>query len=316
MRNLRVRQGLEEATPVPDSLEQAATWAAAAAEAAADMGNFHQSMYCNVGEEDEERQQATFTFVYQLACELGKSQRFASGAVRVIFAEQNDLDRCAKQWEPLQIGVELRSLPHNSSAEVGEALLGASILLVVAPTRRWLPAVAPLLAASQDVPVVLVNAECSRIVSSGLVDSEGSLIFAPYYRIISGAELEPGDEQVPMGGAGADTSAWTGVDRPLTNTFHMEHMEPPEDDLLINAAVVVRVWPRPYSVWEEDPDDPQAVDGFSLLDLNDIRAPSAKETRTMLWVSRAALAEKRNAEAAAVKARRTKDADKWSDSFN
>eukprot|EP00913_Durusdinium_trenchii_P024847 g23322.t1 len=38
------------------------------------------------------------------------------------------------------------------------------------------------------------------------------------------------------------------------------------------VAVVVRVWPRPFSVWEDNPEDPEAIDGYFLLDVNDTRA--------------------------------------------
>ena len=34
-----------------------------------------------------------------------------------------------------------------------------------------------------------------------------------------------------------------------------------QDPLPLNSAVIVRVWPRPYSVWEDNPEDPEAIDG-------------------------------------------------------
>lgn len=37
----------------------------------------------------------------------------------------------------------------------------------------------------------------------------------------------------------------------------------------MNSAVIVRVWPRPYSVWEDNPEDPEAIDGYFLLDVNE-----------------------------------------------
>ena len=36
-----------------------------------------------------------------------------------------------------------------------------------------------------------------------------------------------------------------------------------QDPLPLNSAVIVRVWPRPYSVWEDNPEDPEAIDGTS-----------------------------------------------------
>ena len=36
-----------------------------------------------------------------------------------------------------------------------------------------------------------------------------------------------------------------------------------KDPLPLNSAVIVRVWPRPYSVWEDNPEDPEAIDGTS-----------------------------------------------------
>ena len=42
-----------------------------------------------------------------------------------------------------------------------------------------------------------------------------------------------------------------------------------QDPLPLNSAVIVRVWPRPYSVWEDNPEDPEAIDGYFLLDVNE-----------------------------------------------
>lgn len=45
-----------------------------------------------------------------------------------------------------------------------------------------------------------------------------------------------------------------------------------QDPLPLNSAVIVRVWPRPFSVWEDNPEDPESIDGYFLLDVNEQQA--------------------------------------------
>ncbi|CAK9054373.1 DUF1995 domain-containing protein [Durusdinium trenchii] len=74
----------------------------------------------------------------------------------------------------------------------------------------------------------------------------------------------------------------------LLPVFHLEQFDPDDDKdpIPLNSAVVVRVWPRPFSVWEDNPEDPEAIDGYFLLDVNDTRAQDPEDCLTFLKGSR------------------------------
>mmetsp|Transcript_7861 Transcript_7861/g.12519 ORF Transcript_7861/g.12519 Transcript_7861/m.12519 type:complete len:100 (-) Transcript_7861:73-372(-) len=88
------------------------------------------------------------------------------------------------------------------------------------------------------------------------------------------------------------------MERLLLPVFHLEQYEPPEDKELIplNPAVITRVWPRPFSVWEDNPDDPDSIEGYFLLDVNDVRAPNGDDMVAFLTMSRKATKDLRNRE--------------------
>eukprot|EP00971_Amphidinium_carterae_P007406 147053-Amphidinium_carterae.1 len=54
------------------------------------------------------------------------------------------------------------------------------------------------------------------------------------------------------------------------------------DDL--NEAVVMRVWPKSFTIWEDNPTDPAAVDGYFLLGLRD-DVPSRPDVMRLLTSS-------------------------------
>merc|ERR1719401_960559 len=108
-------------------------------------------------------------------------------------------------------------------------ILDAAVLVMVAPTEVELPAILRLLEGMEkigkDIPVVFVNA---KLQSGG---SQAGILMAKARKLLT----------------------------QLTPTFHLEQFEPDSDDPLLNAGVVSRVWPRPYSTWEDNPDDPDAT---------------------------------------------------------
>merc|ERR1719330_2213292 len=74
-------------------------------------------------------------------------------------------------------------------------------------------------------------------------------------------------------------------EKSLVPTFHLEQIEPPDDEDL-NPCVVTRVWPRPFSTWEDNPEDPDAIDGFFLMDLNEQKAPEGDTIKSLLQASK------------------------------
>lgn len=64
-------------------------------------------------------------------------------------------------------------------------------------------------------------------------------------------------------------------------------MTPCQDPLPLNSAVIVRVWPRPFSVWEDNPEDPESIDGYFLLDVNEQQAQDDCAVLTLMTVDAA-----------------------------
>mmetsp|Transcript_66620 Transcript_66620/g.135645 ORF Transcript_66620/g.135645 Transcript_66620/m.135645 type:complete len:136 (+) Transcript_66620:3-410(+) len=88
-------------------------------------------------------------------------------------------------------------------------------------------------------------------------------------------------------GAGTLLKQYRKFEKTLLPVFHLEQIDPPEDDAVgLNSCVVSRVWPRPYSTWEDNPDDPEALDGYFLLDLNESQAPPVQDCLDFLRISR------------------------------
>ncbi|CAE8598682.1 unnamed protein product [Polarella glacialis] len=149
------------------------------------------------------------------------------------------------------------------------AMMSAAVLVVVTPGQAELPAVLAVYEALKDtgrkVPMVFVNAR--------LVQDVGAA-------------------------AGALLNNYRNMERLLLPVFHLEQYEPPEDKELIplNPAVITRVWPRPFSVWEDNPDDPDSIEGYFLLDVNDVRAPNGDDMVAFLTMSRKATKDLRNRE--------------------
>merc|ERR1719401_3383074 len=89
-------------------------------------------------------------------------------------------------------------------------------------------------------------------------------------------------------GAGTLLRQFRKFEQKLLPVFHLEQIDPPEEgDLLgLNSCVVSRVWPRPYSTWEDNPEDPEAIDGYFLMDLNESQAPPVQDCLEYLKISR------------------------------
>lgn len=241
-------EALEVATPVPESLEQAASWAAQAVLAAREEGVAVQAMLCSIqGEEEGSLLSEGVDFSELLVREFVALGATSGIGVRVIFGDADTASQCAKAWEPLPPSVALGHLPEGV-AELPR-LLDAPFVIVVAPVEAEMPAVAALagLAATEKATLIVVNAE-------------------------------PG--QGPAEAA-------------MNCTFHMQQVVVQDlDGSPLNPAIITRAWPRRFATWEDNPDDPDADNGYYFLQVHEDAAPSTREVRVMLATSKANFKER------------------------
>lgn len=264
-----VQAALEAATPVPQSFDQATAWACAAVLNAAEAGRMKQTIFFNSGTSEADISGdlgLVLSFVEQFGKMLTQAKPLEGGNVRVLFNDLGSSALATQRWTqdgelpenlkpdyfpPMTRAVEAQV---SDNSYKFEEILDAEILIVVVPTEAELPAILRLLDTmgnqAKDIPIIFVNA---RLQSSG---SQAGILMSQARRLIG----------------------------QLCPTFHLEQIEPESEQL--NAGVVARVWPRPYSTWEDNPNDPDATDGYFLLDLNDNSAPSTDEIVALLEASR------------------------------
>lgn len=271
MREEMVQATIEASTPVPQSFDQAVTWACSAALRAAEEGQNRQSMYFNTGAEDAQvtgELGGVLQFGEQVAKTLAYSNKLPEGnGVRVLFTDFGAKSLVATRWGDLPENLILDHLPPvlpkrelrmEERMKLNE-ILESSILLVVAPNQSEMAAVLAIFDVMKDlgkkVPVILLNA---RLVQDTTA--------------VAGVMLR-------------NFRAFEGT---LLPVFHLEQFDPEDDKdpLPLNSAVIVRVWPRPYSVWEDNPEDPEAIDGYFLLDVNEQQPQDFQDCLTFLKGSR------------------------------
>lgn len=262
------RDSLDQATPVPKSFDQAVSWACSAVLDAAEAGKLKQTVYFDAGSKDTQVSGA-FGAVLPFAERFCKAMSVVlagqGGRVRVIFSDMGAKSLCESRWEPLPDGMALDYFPplrRGMEEAVGpdrvrlEELLDADMVIAIVPTQAELPALLYMMkvlkALKKEVPLVLVNA-----------------------RLIQNTSVAAGDLM----------RQFQSLQRELEQTFHLEQYDPPEKEGL-NSAVVARVWPRPFSVWEDNPEDPESVDGFFLLDLAEMEVQSIPAVKSLLESSK------------------------------
>lgn len=263
-----VEKSLESATPVPQDFAQAVTWASLAAIKAWEAGKTLQSMYFKTGEAEmgvSGELGNVLQFAEQLSRVLATSKMTSDGGVvRTVFIDMGSCAFAQSKWEDLPETLKLDYLPpmvRDRQPSVMEQmqldqLADSKVLVVVAPTQNELPAVFGLVEDLQkkksNLPIIFVNP-----------------------KLMTNMER----------GAGTTLTAFKELYRGIVPTFHLEQIEPAEGSDLA-AAVVTRVWPRPFSVWEDAPDDPEQIDGYFLLDLNDKMAQETESVESLLKTSR------------------------------
>jgi len=247
-----VNLSLEKATPVPESFEQAISFAAVAGIMAMEAGLYRQSMYYDTGEVDENiggNLGKTLPFVESLAKTLANTEALEGGIVTCLFPDFGSVAMAETRWKPLPKRLFLDHLPNvmpNSELTTAdkarmENLLESKILLIICPGQTDLPAILQLLQLTRitgnDVPVIFINAEFI---------------------------------QNPDAAGGNLLKSAIKMAQKTVRSFHLQQYDPPEDgEDYANPAVIARVYPQPFSLWEDDPEDPDAVDGFFLLELDE-----------------------------------------------
>lgn len=271
MREEMVQATVDASSPVPQSFDQAVNWACSAFLRATAERQMRQSMYFNTGTIDNQVSGElgnVLQFAERFAKTLAMSPRLPQGkGVRVLFTDFGAMSLVSTRWNPLPENLTLDHLPPvlpkmelkmEEKTKI-EEFLESSMLLIVAPNQSEMAAVLAIFEIMKEtgktIPVVLLNAKL-------LQDS--------------------------VAAAGVMLRNFRSMEGTLLPIFHLEQFEPDEDKdpVPLNPAVIVRVWPRPFSVWEDNAEDPEAIDGYFLLDVNDQQAADYQDLMTFLKGSR------------------------------
>ncbi|CAJ1356555.1 unnamed protein product [Effrenium voratum] len=271
MREEMVQATIEASTPVPQSFDQAVAWACSACLRAAEDGQVRQTMYFNTGAEDSQvtgELGGVLQFAEQVAKTLALSAKLPEGrGVRVLFTDFGAKSLVETRWGELPQNLIMDNLPpvlpkreiRMEERMVLEEILESSLLMVVAPNQSEMAAVLAIFDVMRDVgkkvPVVLLNPKLVQDTSAA---------------------------------AGVMLRKFKAFAETLLPVFHLEQFDPEadKDPIPLNSAVITRVWPRPFSVWEDNPEDPEAIDGYFLLDVNEVQAQDEEDCMSFLKGSR------------------------------
>lgn len=266
-REENVRETVANSSPVPENFQQALTWAAGACMKAIQAAVYRQSMYFNSGEKAQSGSDLVtiLQFALEFSNTIAQTKLFkqrAGDGVRVVFADYGAYSvASASVTEDSPKNVKLDYLPAYSNSGMSPDVkvkfmdfCNASMIVMVAPTQVEASAIFMLFKVMEQeqkaLPVVFMNPKLSVADPTGAIANQ-----------LRALQLNT----VPV--------------------FHLEQMEPPKNSEL-NPSVISRVYPRPFSAWEDNPDDPDSVNGFFLLDVNDTKPLTKKELLDLLKMSR------------------------------
>jgi len=198
----------------------------------------------------------------KMLCQAGPLE---DGIVRVVLPDLGAAAMVKQKWEAnsdageLPENMQIDYLPPMSSSSSNDGsskyveLMDAEMLVVLAPKQTECACILRLIdgmaKVGKDIPLVLLNPSLGTD-SSGIVMKQAKALLAQ-----------------------------------ATHTYHMAQYEPISDDASMAAGVVSRVWPRPFSTWEDNPEDPDSSDGYFLMDVSD-KAPDFETVFSMLEASR------------------------------
>jgi len=266
--DVEVQAAIEAASPVPETFDQACAWACASVLNAAELGNTKQTIYFNAGGSDDSQISGELGNIIDFSetfCKmLCQAAPLEEGTVRIVLPDMGAAALVKSKWEMNSDSGELPEnllidyFPSNISSEAREGsakfveLLDSEILVILAPKQAECVSIVRLIdgmdKVGRDIPLVLINAQLGA--GPGIAMKEARKLL-----------------------------------QKATHTYHMAQYEPISDDPDMAAGVVSRVWPRPYSIWEDFPEDPDATNGYFLLDVSE-RAPDQEMVFTLLEASR------------------------------
>lgn len=266
-----VRRANQTATPVPQTFDQAVTWAVSASIAAAEAGNPRQTMCfnCGAGEADMSGEIAdVLSFAEGFVMTLSRASSLQGGKVRVVFSDMGAASLAQSRWsisgddERIEVNylppiMRLTTPSAMEQAQLDE-IADAAYIVIVAPKQNEVTAFLELIktidGSGRDVPIVVLN---QKFV------------------------------QDPLVLAGLTLKTYRGIEQKMTHTFHLEQVDPTRDNPSLNPCVIAKVYPRPYSFWEDCPEDVDAVDGYFLLDIQTAeKTPRMEDVLDLLAFSR------------------------------
>lgn len=255
-----VQTKAQDATPVPESFEQAIKWACVAALGAAKGGQMRQVMRFSMPSSEGEASEDTNDVSGTLGFSEGLVKSIAKEGVLVIVPDEGIAQACERDWAPLPPSVMLKSASNSRNLA---KLADTSIVVAAAPdtrepfddaTMEWLYSL------PDDVLLILVESSNASFAPNAILKKRG---FATTFHMDSVQQLEFRN----LGG---------GEDDPYGRTIGA-----------INPAFVTRVWPRPFSVWEDDIENEAGFNGYFLLNISvDASGPSENDVQVLLETSR------------------------------
>mmetsp|Transcript_57536 Transcript_57536/g.136867 ORF Transcript_57536/g.136867 Transcript_57536/m.136867 type:complete len:394 (-) Transcript_57536:64-1245(-) len=270
LREQMVEAALDMATPVPQDFDQAISYALNGLLKATKAKQFRQSYYFNTGDTSGDLSGElgnAFLFAERLTKLLAIADGMEDKVVRVVFADMGACAMAEGRWDPLPENMAVDYLPPLAPLSMNPAakgrliqLLQSDFIVVVAPSQEELWAIQQLFELMEEFDAVVPMALINPKLAPTRLGREDQNQMAPTYRSL-----------MPT----------------FCPVFHLEQLEgTDEDEGDLNPCVVSRVYPLPFSVWEDNPYDPDAVDGYFLLDMSNDRVRPKADIYKLLRMSR------------------------------
>jgi len=259
---------LSTATPVPEDFQDAMTLACNCVLLAMAQGKLRQQVFYDSGDTD---MKVNGAFGTALGFVDGFGNRMAEelkgkGSIVCVFGDMGKMGIAKKQLGELPAEMRLEYFPpmnprtqmNQGIQEQFDSIRSSDLILVVAPEPEE---ICPLMHLCDELdksrsgaPVVLLN---SRLT-----------------------------EKLRMEEANIAMKKYLQMKQTMVVAFHLQQYDPPQnEEEFMNAAVIVKAHPKPYTIWEDNPDDPEAIDGFFLMDVS-AAPPKMDKVKEMLKSSK------------------------------
>lgn len=270
-----VQKAQQRATPVPGSFDQAVNWAVMAAISGVENGKDRQNMLFAAGPGEADMNGflgEVLAFAEAFCNTLAMSPSLEGATVKAVFSDTGACESARVRWnicDEEDGTLKLESMPPVMRNTAPTTMLqrqlddlcsdDTAFIVIVAPRHQEIPAfleiIATINANNSDICVIVLNSQ-----------------FVEEMQMVAGDCLR----------------RFKMLYQTFMHSFHLENVNPEAESGIENACVIARVWPRPYSIWEDCPEDPDAVGGYFLLDLNEERAPGRSDVDELLLFSQQA----------------------------